>query len=179
MKNTLFATLAATAAVALASSAYAANETDKSKTEYYDNGGYESTRSSEKTTAAGTTKASESKVSVDVDSQGHTRRKIKTTNVTDPAGLLNKKAENEESQIEEKARGGFKQITTRKRTDAEGTNTTYQTTTDVDVDTAGNVTTTATTEKTVDPKGMFNETTVKNTHKDVNGQVVEDTRKSN
>ena len=179
MKN-ITAILVATAAMGLATSAYAADESAqaKSKVEYKKNGGYESTRSADHTTAGGTTHTSESNVSVDVDSQGRIDKEVKSESVTDPKGLMNKKKDTSETEIEEKARGGYKQTTTRKHTDAEGTNTTYKTVTDVDVDADGNVTSTATTEKTVDPKGLMNETTSKSKTKTVNGQVVEQTKKS-
>jgi hypothetical protein len=180
MKNT-FAILAATAAVGMASSAYSAEEStkDKSSMEYKKNGGYDSKRTTEHTTEGGTTHSSETKVDVDIDSKGNVDKVIKTESATDPKGLMNKKDDTSETKIEEKSRGGYKQTTTRKHTDAEGTNTTYKTVTDVDVDGSGNVTSTATTEKTVDPKGLMNETTTKNKTKAVNGRVVEKTTKSN
>lgn len=174
MKNISFATFATTMAMGISAISYAAeNESEKTKTRYYDNGGYESTRSSEDTTANGTTHTSESKVGVEVDSNGRAQKKVKTSAVTDPKGLMNKKEDNAESQIEEKPRGGYKLTVTRQHTDANGTNVLYKTITDVDVDEAGNVTTTATTEKTVDPKGLMNETTTKSTTKSINGRVVE------
>ena len=172
MKIKFFALLATTAAMSLAVSAYAEDTSEKTKTKLSANG-YETTRSAEKTTAAGTTNSTQDTVSESVDSNGLVKRKVKSTNSSDPSGLLNKKADNAESQVEEKPRGGFKQTTTRSHTDAEGTNISYKTVTDVDVDTSGNVTTTATTEKTVDPKGLMNETTSKDTTKSVNGTVVE------
>ena len=179
--KTMFALLATTAALGLAASSYAADKSaqDKSKVEYKKDGGYESTRSSEHTNTSGTAYTSESKVDVDVDSQGRVDKTVKTESTTDPKGLLNKKDSTSETQIEEKARGGFKQTTTRKHTDAEGTNTTYKTVTDVDVDSDGKATSTATTEKTVNPKGLLNETSTKSKTKAVNGRVVEKTTKSN
>ena len=178
MKRTL-AMLAASAAVGLAGASYAADESAqvKSKVEYKKDGGYTATRSAERTTPGGTTNSAESKVDVDVDSKGHVDKTVKSESTTDPKGLLNKKKDTSETNIEEKDRGGFKQTTTRKHTDAEGTNTTYKTVTDVDVDSNGNVTTKATTEKTVDPKGLMNSKTSSTKTKTVNGNVVEDTSK--
>lgn len=180
MKN-MFAILVATTAVGLATSSYAADESaqDKSKVEYKKDGGYESTKSTEHTTTGGTTHSTETKVDVDVDRQGRVDKTSKTESTTDPKGLMNKKDDTSETQIEEKARGGYKQTTTRKHTDAEGTNTTYKTVTDVDVDGNGKITTTATTEKTVDPKGLMNKTSTESKTKAVNGRVVDKTTKSN
>jgi hypothetical protein len=171
MKKTLVM-LMATTAFGLASSAYAADEV-KSKIEYKKDGGYESTRSAERTTASGATVSSESKVDVDVDNKGRIDKTVKVENATNPKGLLNEKKDEAETKIEEKARGGYKQVTTRKALNADGTDVTYKTTTNVDIDDKGNVTTTATTEKTVNPKGLMNEKTTTTKTKSVNGQVIE------
>lgn len=178
MKN-MFAVLAATAAVGLASSSYAADETaqDKAKMEYKKNGGYVATRSSEHSTDD-TTRSSDSKVDVDVDSNGNVEKTIKSESTTDPKGMMNKKKDTSKTEIEEKANGGYKQTTVRKHTDANGTDTYYKTVTDVEVDNDGNVTSTATSEKTNDPKGWWNETKTTSKTKTVNGRVVEHTEKS-
>lgn len=178
MKN-IIAVLAITAATALPCATFAADETSesKAKVEYETDGGYESSRSSEHTTPSGTTHSSESTVDVDVDSAGRVDKTVKTETVTDPKGLMNRKKDVSETEIEEKAYGGYKQTTTRKHKDAAGTDTTFKTVTDVDVDSTGNVTTTATTEKTVDPKGLFNKTTTESKTKTVNGRVVEKNKK--
>ena len=174
MKNT-FALLSATTMLTLSVSSFAADETIKnnSKIEAKKNGGYESTRSSEQVTSDGTTHSSESKVDVDVDSRGRVDKTVKTVSITDPKGLMNKKKDTAETEIEEKAYGGYKQTTTRKQTDADGTDITYKTVTDVDIDSSGNVTTTATTEKTVNPKGLMNESKTTTKTKTVNGRVIE------
>ena len=178
MKN-LIALLAATTAVSLASGAYAdESSSTKANVDYKKNGGYESSRSAQSTDSSGTTVSSDSKVDVDVDSKGHVKRTVKSSTTTDPKGLMNKKSEDGKTVFEEKNNGGYKQTTTRSYTDREGTNVTYKTVTDVDVDNDGNVTTTAKTEKTVDPKGMMNSKTTTSTTKSVNGQVVEQ-KKSN
>ena len=172
--------LALTAAMGLATAAHAADESAqvKSKVEYKKDGGYESSRTAESTSAAGTTHKSESNVDVDVDSAGRVEKTVSTEATTDPKGLMNKKDNMSETHIEEKARGGYKQTTTRKFTDADGTNVTYKTVTDVDVDNNGKVTSTATTEKTVDPKGLMNEKTTTSKTKMVNGKVVENSKKT-
>ena len=177
--NTLPIIITATA-MSLATSAYAASESAQSKAtmERKDNGGYESTVKSQETTSAGTAKTSESKVDVDVDSKGNVEKTVSTEATADPKGLMNKKTDTSETQIEDKANGGYKQTTTRRHTDAEGTNTTYKTVTDVSVDSSGNVTSTATTEKTVDPKGLMNEKTTTSKTKTVNGKVVESNKKT-
>lgn len=180
MKNT-FALLAATAAIGLAASApaYAVDEKAevKSSLDYKKNGGYEATRTSEQVTAGGTKTTSKTKVDVDVDSQGRIDKTEKAETVTDPKGLMNRKKDTSSTEIEEKARGGYKQVTTTKHIDADGTNITYKTTTDVDVDSDGNVTTTAKTEKIVDPKGLMNAEKTTSTTKSVNGKVVSSTTK--
>jgi hypothetical protein len=169
--NTLPIIITATA-ISLATSAYAASESAQSKAtmERKDNGGYESTVKSEETTSAGTAKTSESK--------GNVEKTVSTEATADPKGLMNKKTDTSETNIEDKANGGYKQTTIRRHTDAEGTNTTYKTVTDVSVDNNGNVTSTATTEKTVDPKGLMNEKTTTSKTKTVNGKVVESSKKN-
>lgn len=171
---------AATAAIGFTSSAYAAEEAAqvKSKIEYKKDGGYEASRTSEQTTARGTELSSERNVNVGVDSKGRIDKTVKSESSSDPKGLMNKKKDVSESKIEEKDRGGYKQVTTRKHRDAEGTDTTYKTTTDVDVDARGNVATTATTEKVTDPKGLLNEKTTSSKVKTVNGRVVEEKNKT-
>ncbi len=180
MKN-MVAILTATAVMALVAPAYAATESaqNKSKVEYKDNGGYESTRTSEHTTPGGTKHTSESKVDVDVDSDGKIDKTVKTESVTDPKGLMNKETDTAKTEIKEKERGGYVQTTVSKSTDADGTNVTIKATTDVDVDADGNVTTTAKSEKTVDPKGLMNKKTTSSMTKSVNGHVVEEKKKSN
>lgn len=180
MKNS-FALLAVTAAIGLAASApaYAADEKAavKSSVDYKKDGGYEATRTSEQVSAGGTKTTSKAKVDVDVDSQGRIDKTEKAETTTDPKGLMNKKQDTSKTEIEEKDRGGYKQTTTTKHIDASGTNITYKTVTDVDVDADGNVTTTAKTEKTVDPKGLMNADKVSSTTKAVNGKVVSSTTK--
>jgi hypothetical protein len=177
MKN-LYTILAATAALSTATVAYADEEAQvKSTVEMKDNGGYESNVKSEEVTSAGTAKSTEKQVDIDVNSNGLVDKNIKIVKKNDPKGLMNGKKDVSETEIEEKEYGGYKQTTTRKITDANGTNTFYKTITDVSVDTNGNVTSTATTEKTTDPKGWFNKTTVKSTEKTVNGKVIEKSKK--
>lgn len=178
MKHTL-SVLLATVAMTGIPAAYAATEKAevKSNVEMKDDGGYESTRTSERTSKAGTKQTSKSTVDVDVDSDGKVEKSVNSKVVTDPKGLMNKKKNESETNIEEKKNGGYKQVTTRNHVDADGTNTTYETTTDVDIDSKGNVTTTAETKKTVDPEGLMNKTTTTSTTKSVNGKVVEKTTK--
>lgn len=179
MKNIL-TTLITTAAVGLAASAFAADESAqvKSTMDRKDNGGYESTVKSKEVTAGGVAKTAETKVDVDVDSKGNVDRKVTSETTADPKGLMNKKTDTSETKIDEKENGGYKQTTIRRHKDADGTNTTYKTVTDVTVDSDGNVTSTATTEKTVDPKGLMNEKTTKTKTKTVNGKVTESTKKA-
>jgi len=180
MKTTL-ALLSATAVLALSGASLAADETVKgeSKVEYKEDGGYESTRSSKHVTPEGTTHATETEVDVDVDSSGRASKTVKTEAVTDPKGLMNKKKDTSKTEIEEKPRGGYVQTTLSKHTEADGTDVTIKTVTDVDVDTSGNITTTAKSERVVDPKGWLNETKTTSTTKTVNGRVVEQKKETN
>ena len=156
MKN-IFVLLAATSAISLATSAYASEETTKTSA----------------TSADGTTHTSDSTVKVDVDSKGRIDKTVTTDSSTDAKGVMNKKQDSSETQIEEKARGGYTQTTTNKHTDANGTDLTMKTMTNVDVDTDGKITTTATTEKTTDPKGLMNKEVSTTKSKSVNGKVIE------
>lgn len=161
MKN-LYTILAATAAFTTATMAHADEDAQvKSTVEMKDNGGYESNVKTEETSNNGTTKTSDKQVEVDVNSNGLVDKKTKIVDKIDPKGLMNSKKDTSETEIEGKEHGGYKQTTSRKIKDANGTNTTYKTVTDVDVDVNGNVTSKATTEKTVDPKGLMNSTTTK------------------
>ncbi|MEI7668882.1 MAG: hypothetical protein WCJ33_02220 [Pseudomonadota bacterium] len=180
MNNMFRILILTTTALTIASPLYASDsEAVKSKVEYKKDGGYEASRTSEQTTTSGTTNTSNDSTNVDIDSKGYTEKTVKSETTSDPKGMMNKEKDNSETKVEEKARGGYKQTTIRKHVDASGTNTTYKTMTDVDVDANGNVTTTATTEKTTDPKGMMNETTTKTKTKSINGKVIEDTKKVN
>jgi hypothetical protein len=179
MKNAL-AILSATTVLTLAASAFADDIVKgESKMEYKDNGGYESTQSSERVTGTGTKHVTESNVDVDVDSKGRVSKTVETEKTTDPKGLLNTKKDNATTEIEEKARGGYKQTTTRAHTDREGTDIVNKSTTNVDVDAKGNVTEVVKTEKVVDPKGLLNKSKAVSKTKTVNGRVVEDTATHN
>jgi hypothetical protein len=175
----MIALMAATTALGLASSAYAADPSmeTNAEIEYKNNGGYESTRDSKSVDAQGTKVTSESDVDVDVDSQGNITKTLKSETVTDPRGLMNKQTDNGKTVFEEKANGGYVQTTTRSHVNKDGTNVTYRTVTDVDVQANGNVATTARTDKTVDPKGLFNSKTTSSMTKSINGQMVEQDKK--
>ena len=175
MKQFLVA-LASTAAVGLASSAFAANATaeNKSNVELKKNGGYEATNSSERTTAAGTKHEMKEKIDVDVDSKGQHKESAKAESSTDPKGLMNAKTDTTKASYKDKDNGGYKHTRTDKHTDAAGTDVKTTTTTDVDVDSSKNATATVKTEKTVDPKGLMNKKTTTTKAKAVNGVVTEE-----
>jgi hypothetical protein len=85
--------LASVAAIALTSPAFAADkETYKSETkvEKDSKGNYDAKSETSKTDAAGTTTSLEKKVDVDVDAAGNVDKTVKTEEVTDPKGLMNK-----------------------------------------------------------------------------------------
>jgi len=175
MKNYL-AILAASTMMTLATVSFAADETaeSKAKVEYKSDGGYEASRNAEHVTSEGTSNTTRENVDVEVDSKGLTSKTSKSYSVSDPKGLMNKKTDNTKTTLQEKERGGYKQTTTSKHTDADGTNVTLVTITDVDVDTNGNVTAVAKTDKTVDPKGMMNKKTTSSMTRTVNGKVVDE-----
>jgi hypothetical protein len=179
--NKLFAILAATTILASTVPAFAVEESQesKTKTEYKKDGGYDSTTTSSSTNTNGTANTAQSSTNVSVDSKGYVEKTTKSENTSDPKGLMNKEKDTSETTLDEKPRGGYKQVTMRKHLDANGTNIVYTTTTDVDVDANGNVTTTALTEKTVNPKGLMNETTTKTRSKSINGKMIEDSKKVN
>lgn len=180
MKHQL-ASLAILSAALLASPAFAAQEAaeTKSTVEFKDNGGYESTKSSGEKLLDGTIRKTDSKVDVSVDSDGKVDKTVKTETVTDPAGLMNKKADTATTDIEEKERGGYKETTTNRHTDRVGTETTTKTVTDVDVDAAGNVTEKVKVKKTVDPKGLMNKKSSTVETKTENGKVIESEKTGN
>ncbi|MDE3060518.1 MAG: hypothetical protein KGJ06_05855, partial [Pseudomonadota bacterium] len=167
-------------AVMLTATAALADEsaTSESKTEYKNNGGYESTSSSEETTPEGTSKTSKTTVDVDVDRNGLASKDIKTKTTTDPEGLFNKKTSSSEDRTKQKANGGYTRTTTHEKTDAAGTNISSKTKTDVDVDAGGNTVATTKSQQTVDPKGLMNKHTTTSETKSVNGTVVEENQES-
>lgn len=178
-KNRLLAVLAATTTLSAAGFAYAESKAQaESKVEYKEDGGYESSRTSKHTDGKGTTTKTDANIDVDVHSKGNVSKTIKTTATTDPEGLMNEKKDDTKTVFEEKERGGYKQTTTTKHVNSDGTNVTLVTTTNVDVDKNGNVTTVAKSEKTVDPKGLMNKKTTTDETKMVNGKVVERNQKS-
>jgi uncharacterized membrane protein len=85
--------LASAASLALTAPAFAADkETFKSETkiEKDSKGNYEAKTETTKTDAAGTTTSMEKKVDIDVDSKGNVDKTVKTEEVVDPKGLMNK-----------------------------------------------------------------------------------------
>ncbi len=174
-----FTMLMATAAVGAANPTHAADEKKvDAQVEYKKDGGYESTRTTKQTTDDGTTYKTKSEVDVDVDAAGRVDKKITTETVADPKGLMNKEKAVSETEFEEKERGGYTQTTIRKYKDANGTDVSLKTVTDVEIDKDGNVITTATTERTVNPEGLMNQTTTKSKTKSVNGKVIEQSKKT-
>ena len=137
------------------------------------NGGYEASAYTQSTDDAGTTTTTERDVNVNVDSQGNIDKTVKAESSTDPKGLMNEKTNTAKTEIEDKLRGGYKQTTISKHTDAAGTDVTIKNITDVSVDRQGNVTMVVKSEKTIDPKGLFNEKTTTSMVKTVNGKIVD------
>lgn len=165
--------LAATAAMSIASSAFAADESAEVKTdvEYKDNGGYEATASAEQKSADGTLKTTEATEEVEVDDDGMASKTVEKTTTIDPKGLMNKAEKTTELEVEDTENGGYEKTLTKKYVDPNGTNVTVENETEVEVDDEGNVTKTITEEKTVDPKGLFNKKTTTNSTTSVNGKV--------
>lgn len=167
-------------ALGLNDSAFSADASGEEKFQYKDNGGYEDTQHTEKTTADGTSRTADSKINVDVSSKGLATQTVKTKTVDDPPGVMNRKTDTTTTQTTQKARGGYQEQISHKHTDAAGTNINEKASTDVDVDKSGNVTENTKAERTVNPKGIFNKkTTIATQLKAVNGQVVEKKEESN
>jgi len=92
MKN-LTILLTSVAALAIAAPAFAADKEvvkSETKVEKDSEGNLKAKSETSKTDAAGTTTTSEKKVDVSVDSKGNTDKTVKTEEVTDPKGLMNK-----------------------------------------------------------------------------------------
>jgi hypothetical protein len=174
MKHVLSALLASSA-MSFAVGAYAADASSevKATVDHKKNGGYEAKESVSTTTGVGTDVKATRSVDVDVDSKGRVDKKVKVEKATDPKGLMNAKKSAIESEYEEKSDGGYEKKTTESSTDHEGSDVTAKSSTDVDVDSDGNVTSTSKVKKTVDPKGLLNSQTRTTTVKKVNGTVVE------
>jgi len=166
MKYT-FAILATTAAVSIAASAHAADESAKSKADidYKDNGGYEATLSSENKNADGTAHTAKVTEDVDINDDGTGSRTTEKVTTTDPKGLMNKSKNTAKVEVEQKDNGGYEKTATTKATDSNGTNVVNEVKTDVDVNDDGSVSSETTTKKTVDPKGLFNKTTTESKSK--------------
>ncbi len=173
MKRTL---LLATAAVAIAFSAQAAEQTVKTKSDvkYDDDGGYVA-KSSAKQEVNGTLRKTENKVDVEYDSEGKVTKKISRESVTDPEGLGNKSTADTSVKVKEKDNGGYEKTSVTKSVETDGTKVIEKSKIDVEVDSDGNVTQDVVTRKTVDPKGLFNARTTKTETKIVNGVVQETT----
>jgi hypothetical protein len=171
------ATFTATAVFALLTALHAnAQSSDtQNKIEYKKDGGYQTTTSSKSTTPDGTAKSSETDVDVSVDSKGYVTKDETVKDVTDPKGLRNKKKIIERLTTKEKPNGGYEKTTKSTETDAQGTDVSSETKTNVEVNPdTGDVTTTSTAEKTVDPKGLMNKQVMKKKVKTINGKVVEE-----
>jgi len=158
----------------LGDDAFSADASSKEKIDYKDNGGYETTQHTQRTTPAGNAQSSDADVNVDVDSKGRVTKEVKTKATDDPSGLMNKRTESTDVKTKQKAHGGYEQKSDYKYTDAAGSNVSEKTKTDVDVDKKGNVTEDTTVERTVNPKGIFNSKTKTEKHiKAVNGTITE------
>ena len=160
------------------------------KTERQADGDYTSKMSEESKDANGVKTSSESKVDVDVDSDGTYKKTIKSQAVKDPKGMLNKSvAESSETVKSDDGKYSDKSSVEYKN-GATGTKTTKDMEVKAKEDDNGNVDKTIESKVTTDPKGLFNKKSVKITNKvetndngktkyhhvkKVNGKTVEDT----
>lgn len=175
--TTMIGVFSTVSLIAFSACVYAADEsaTTKSSTDYKKNGGYSTSSSSSDTTAGGTTsETSNSKEDVDVDSSGKVKQHIESKSTVDPKGLMNKKTSESDTTVEEKDNGGYQEKREKESTNKAGTDYSNKSTTDVDVDSSGNVITTKERKETVDPKGLMNKKTTKTKIKEKNGQVIEE-----
>ncbi len=176
MKNTtkLFG-LMLSAAVIAAVPAYAADVAaeNQGKYEAKDNGGYTMKGSASETLADGTKKSAETKVDVDVDSEGKVSKTAEKTTTTNPEGSMNEKKTVSKTELKEKDRGGYEKKVVDKKTDAAGTDVKTEASVDVKVDSDGKTVEKHKTVKTVDPKGLLNQEKTVTTTKKVDGKIVE------
>lgn len=91
MKST-YALLASIAAFTVATPVFAADSSAEAsvKVDHDKDGGYTKKAEAEKTDSMGTTYKDESKAKLSVDSDGATKKTVKTEHVKDPKGLFNK-----------------------------------------------------------------------------------------
>lgn len=166
------AALGTVSAIALATTAFAADGPNNT-TEYKakDNGGYSVESKSDVTTRAGTDKKGSEKVDVTVDDNGRVSKEIKSEGSADPKGLMNAKSNTHEETYKQKDNGGWKGKAVTEHKNAAGTNTKTEVETDVEVNADGTVDKTVEKTKIVDPKGLMNKQ--KTTTKTVNGRVVD------
>lgn len=176
MKNTtkLFG-LMLSAAVLAAVPAFAADVAaeNKGKYEAKDNGGYIMKGEASEKLADGTEKSAKTKVDVNVDSEGKVTKKAEKETTTNPEGSMNEKKTVSKTETKEKDHGGYEKKTVEKNTDADGTDTKMEASTDVEVDSHGKVIEKSKTVKTTDPKGLFNQEKSVTSTKKVDGKVVE------
>ena len=107
MKNTNLV-LASIIALSLSAPAFAADKESyesKTKIEKDVDGNYKEKTKTEKTDVAGTTNSVEKDVKVKVKSSGETDKTVKTTEVTDPKGLMNKETTKTTDTVKAKADG--------------------------------------------------------------------------
>lgn len=90
--KTTYALLASIAALTVAAPVFAADNSAEAsvKVDHDNDGGYTKKAHAEKTDTTGTTYKDDSKAKLSVDSDGATKKTIKTTHVKDPKGLFNK-----------------------------------------------------------------------------------------
>lgn len=168
----LLALLATTALIGVSPAAHAVDANVKSDFKSTDNGGYETTTKTERTTAAGTVKEAKRDVDVDVDDDGETTKTVKSKAVNDPKGLMNKQKMTGETKTTKNADGSYERKSSEDKTDAAGTDVSVDAKSKVEVDANGDVITKTTLEKKFDPKGLFNTKETETEIKMKNGQVI-------
>ncbi len=173
MKKPL-ALLVAVTALSLIHTAHAADASADSQTNVQQkaNGGYETTTTDEQNGADGSKTTNDKKVDLTVGSDGKTTKTIKKQSTTSK-GALHKSTDKSTSEYKDKDNGGFKKTKTVTHTNTDGTNVKEKASTNVNVDSKGNVISTEKSEKTTDPQGLMNSTTTTSTTKSVNGAIVD------
>jgi|GEM_PF-1696500 len=179
-------------ALVMAAPAFAADETYKSETtmERDENGNYVSETKEKLKNADGSTEKAVVKEDVDVKADGTVKVETKSTEITDPKGLMNKqKVKNEKTSVSD-GEGNFEEKVVKETKDADGTDKKLKSSTNIEKDEDGLEKSEVKSKKVTDPKGLFNKKTEKtkvtteekadgtvemNREKVVDGKKVEDT----
>jgi len=134
------------------------SETFKSTTDTTRNadGSYKTDSSVVRTDSKGTTKTSDLKEELEVDSKGAQTLTSDSKNTTDPKGLGNETVTEKQSEVKTDARGSYNGEVTEQSVDSKGTSHESEMTGHTEVNPDGSTKTTITGKNVTDPKGLMN-----------------------